>query len=71
MGKKVSSEKITREAGYLYYVGGDGYVWRSPMRSNKSGTKKKVGNEKIDRKSGFMYYVDGEGYICEAPMKHA
>ncbi len=71
MGKKISSEKISREDGYLYYVGKDGYVWASPMKHNKSGRKKKVGSEKISRKSGCMYYVDSAGYVCEAKMKNA
>ncbi len=71
MGKMISSEKISREDGYLYYVGKDGYVWASPMKHNKSGRKKKVGSEKISRKSGCMYYVDSAGYVCEAKMKNA
>lgn len=71
MGKKISSEKISREDGYLYYVGKDGYVWASPMKHNKGGRKKKVGGEKITRKSGCMYYVDSAGYVCEAKMKNA
>jgi hypothetical protein len=70
MGTKVSTEKITREPGYLYYLGKDGYVWRSPMKSNKKGTKKKIGTEKITRKPGFMNYIDKAGYVCEAKMKH-
>ena len=71
MGKKVGSEKISREDGYIYYLGMDGYVWAAPMKSNKRGKKKKVGGEKIERKKGYMYYVDGTGYVCEAKMKNA
>jgi len=70
MGSKVSKEKIAREDGYLYYVGKDGFVWRSPMKVNKRGTKKKVGSEKINRKKGYMYYIDRSGYVCEAKMKN-
>ena len=70
MGKKVGSEKITRENGYLYYVGKDGYVWAAPMKSNKNGKKKKVGSEKIDKQKGYMYYIDKAGYVCEAKMKN-
>lgn len=70
MGTKVSKEKIARESGYLYYVGKDGYAWRSPMKVNKKGTKKKVGTEKINRKKGYMYYLDKAGYVCEAKMKN-
>ena len=41
MGKKIGSEKIDREDGYLYYLGKDGYVWKSPMKHNKKGKKGK------------------------------
>jgi len=71
MGKKVGNEKISREDGYLYYVGKDGYVWAAPMKHNKGGRKKKVGNEKISKKEGFMYYVGKDGYVYEAKLKNA
>ena len=71
MGKRIGSEKISREDGYLYFIGKDGYVWRTPMKVNKRGTKKKIGAEKISRKKGYMYYVDKAGYVCEAKMKNA
>jgi len=70
MGKKISKEQIKRESGYLYYLGKDGFVWQSPMKTNKSGKKQKIGSEKIERQKGFMYYVDGNGYVCEAKMKN-
>ena len=71
MGRKVGSEKISRENGYLYYVGKDGYVWRTPMKANKRGSKKRVGTERVDKKSGCLYYIDSAGYVCEAKMKNA
>jgi len=71
MGKKVGTEKIQREDGYIYYIGKDGYVWASPMKHNKKGKKKKVGTEKIEKKSGYMYYVGKDGYVYEAKMKNA
>ncbi len=71
MGKRVGNEKVTREPGYLYYVGKDGFVWRTPMKANKKGTKKKVGNEKIAKKSGYLYYLDEAGFVAEAKMKNA
>lgn len=71
MGKKIGTEKIVRENGYLYYVGKDGYVWRAPMKINKKGSKKRVGSEKIDKKGGCMYYIDSAGYVCEAKLKNA
>jgi len=71
MGKKVGTEKIARESGYLYYVGKDGFVWRTPMKANTRGSKKKVGGEKIAKKSGYLYYIDDAGYVCEAKMRNA
>lgn len=70
MGKKITNEKLSREDGYLYYLGKDGYVWKSPMRHNKKGRKSKVGAEKVDRKKGYMYYVK-DGYVFETKMKNA
>jgi len=71
VGKRIGSEKISRENGYIYYVGKDGYVWAAPMKLNKKGRKKKVGSEKIGKKKGCMYYIDKSGYVCEAKMKNA
>jgi hypothetical protein len=71
MGRKIGSEKIMREDGYLYFVGKDGYVWRVPMKHNKRGTKKKVGTTKVDKRRGYLYYVGKDGYVYEAKMKNA
>ena len=71
MGETVGTEKIEREAGYLYYIGKDGYVWAAPMRSNKSGRKKKVGKEMVTRKEGCMYYLGKDGHVHEAKLKNS
>jgi len=71
MGKKIGSEKITREDGYLYFVGKDGYVWAVPMKHNKRGKKKRVGNEKVSKERGFLYYVGSDGFVYKAKMKNA
>lgn len=71
MGKKVGSEKISREDGYLYYIGKDGYVWRAPMKHKTGGSKKKVGSEKISKKGGCMYYLGKDGFVYEAKLKNA
>ncbi len=71
MGKKIGSEKISREDGYLYFVGKDGYVWAVPMKHNKRGRKKKVGNEKVSKERGFLYYVGSDGFVYKAKMKNA
>ena len=71
MGQRIGKEKIERQAGYLYYVGKDGSVWRAPMKNNKRGTKKRVGTEKIKKEGGWMYYVDKAGYVARARLKNA
>lgn len=71
MGRKIGSERISREDGYLYFVGKDGYVWRVPMKHNKRGSKKRVGNEKVSKERGFLYYVGSDGFVYKAKMKNA
>ena len=71
MGQRIGTEKITRENGFLYYVGKDGFVWAAPMKHNKRGRKKKVGNERIKKETGFMYYVGKDGYVYRAKLKNA
>lgn len=71
MGQKIGTERITREGGYLYYVGKDGFVWAAPMKHNKRGRKKKIGSEKIRKEKGFMYYVGKDGYVYRARLKNA
>ena len=71
MGERIGKEKISRENGYLYFVGKDGFVWAVPMRHNKGGRKKKVGNEKVMKASGFLYYLGKDGYVYRAKMKNA
>ncbi|MEW6329418.1 MAG: hypothetical protein AB1468_04835 [Candidatus Micrarchaeota archaeon] len=71
MGVRVGKERVSREDGYLYYIGKDGYVWRAPMKINRSGSKKRVGSERISKESGYMYYLDKAGYVAKAKMKNA
>jgi hypothetical protein len=71
MGQKIGKEQIKRESGYLYYLGKDGFMWKSPMKMNKKGKKAKVGTEKFSRESGYMYYLDKNGYVSKAKMKNA
>jgi hypothetical protein len=68
MAERISSEKISREDGYLYYLGKDGFAWRTPMKTNSRGRKAKVGNEKVRREEGFLYFIDKSGYIARAKM---
>lgn len=68
MAEKVGSEKIERDSGYLYYLGKDGFMWRTPMKTNKRGRKEKVGREKVSREKGYLYFLDKKGYVSRAKM---
>ena len=45
MAEKVEKTGVTKEAGYLYYLGKDGHVWRTKMA--RGGKKTGGGPEKI------------------------
>jgi len=64
MGKKIGTEKISREKGYLYYIGNDGHVWRSPLKG-KPGRTDRVSSQAISKKKGGMYYLGKDGYVHE------
>jgi hypothetical protein len=68
MNEKMTKEKVEREDGYLYFVGKDGYAWRTPMKNNPKGRKSKVGSEKVSRVDGYLYFVDKNGYIARTKM---
>ena len=71
--KKVGSERIEREEGYLYYLGKDGYVWRVPMKRYRGMSgyrKRRVGSERIEREEGYLYYLGKDGHVWRAPMKN-
>lgn len=40
-GKKVTKDSVTRKKGYLYYVGGDGHTYETPMKHMTKVKKKK------------------------------
>ncbi len=71
MAERVSKEKIARRAGYLYFVGKDGYVWQVPMRATKGGRKAKVGAEKIRKQDGYLYFLDRAGYVARVRRRNA
>ncbi len=68
MAERMTDEKVSREDGYLYYLGKDGFVWRTPMKTNTRGRKAKVGSEKVRREEGFLYFIDKGGYVARAKM---
>ena len=68
MAERIGRERVARDDGYLYYLGKDGYVWRTPMRANARGRKARVGSERIERREGFLYFIDKAGYVARAKM---
>lgn len=69
MAERVGRERIVREAGYLYYLGKDGYIWKIPTKLNPSGRKARIGNERIARLDGYMYFLGQDGYLWRSRMQ--
>ena len=70
MAEKMNKCSVTKEKGYLYYVGKDGNVWASQMArgSNKGGNAKKVADAGITREPGWLYFVGKDGDVHRAKM---
>ena len=70
MAETVASTGVSKEKGYLYYLGKDGNVWRSQMaRAGKGGgNAEKVADAGVTRESGFLYFIDKQGDVSRAPM---
>lgn len=68
MAERIGEERLAREDGYLYFLGKDGYVWRTPMKTNTRGRKARIGSEKIKRDTGYLYFIDKSGYVARAKM---
>jgi hypothetical protein len=71
MSETVGKQVTQREKGYLYCVKADGYVWRVPAKSNKTGTPQKVGTEQIKKEPGYLYFLGSDGKVGRSPMKNA
>ena len=70
MGEVVRSTGVSKESGYLYYLGKDGNVWRSKMaRAGKGGgNAEKVANAGVQRESGWLYFIDKDGDVARTKM---
>ena len=67
---KVKTTGVTKEKGWLYYLGKDGNVWRSRMaRGNeKGGDANKVADAGVTRDKGWLYFIDKGGDVAKVPM---
>ena len=70
MAEVVAKSGVSKEKGYLYYLGKDGNVWRSQMaRAGKGGgNAEKVADAGVTRESGYLYYIDKNGDFSSSPM---
>ena len=70
MAEVVARTGVTKEKGYLYYLGKDGNVWRSKMaRAGKGGgNAEMVASAGVTREAGYLYFIDKGGNVARAPM---
>ena len=61
---------VSKESGYLYYLGKNGNVWRSQMaRAGKGGgNAEEVATAGVTREAGYLYYIDKNGNVARSPM---
>lgn len=70
MAEKVARVGVSKEKGYLYYLGKDGNVWRSQMATGKQagGNASKVADANVTRESGYLYFIDKDGDVARSQM---
>ena len=70
MAEVVKSTGVSKEKGYLYYLGKNGNVWRSKMaRAGKGGgNEEEVAQAGVTRESGWLYFIDKGGNVARAKM---
>ena len=70
MAEKVKTVSVSKEKGYLYYLGKDGNGWRSRMASGKEkgGNAQKVADAGVNRESGYLYFIDKDGDVSRSEM---
>ena len=71
MAEVVANTGVSKDSGYLYYLGKDGNVWRNKMaRGGKKtgGGPEMVASAGVTREDGFLYYIDKGGNVARSPM---
>ena len=70
MAEVVKNTGVSKESGYLYYLGKDGNVWRSKMSRGRKGggNAEKVADAGVSRESGYLYFIDKGGNVARSEM---
>ena len=70
MSEVVKQTGVSKESGYLYYLGKDGNVWRSKMSRGRKGggNAEKVADAGVSRESGYLYFIDKGGNVARSEM---
>ena len=70
MAEVVANTGVSKESGYLYYLGKNGNGWRSQMaRAGKGGgNAEEVATAGVTREAGYLYYIDKNGNVARSPM---
>ena len=71
MAEVVANTGVSKDKGYLYYLGKDGHVWRTKMaRGGKKtgGGPEKVADAGVTREDKFLYYIDKDGDVARSEM---
>tara|TARA_B100000315_G_scaffold220990_1_gene224064 strand:- start:873 stop:1103 length:231 start_codon:yes stop_codon:yes gene_type:complete len=71
MAEVVKSTGVSKQAGYLYYLGKDGHVWRTAMARGgrkTGGGPELVATAGVSREDGYLYYIDKSGDVSRSPM---
>ena len=71
MAEVVAKTGVSKDSGYLYYLGKDGNVWRTKMASGgkkNGGGPEMVASAGVTREDGFLYYIDKGGNVARSPM---
>lgn len=70
MKERVSTKKVMKEPGYLYYVDKQGDIARAPLTNAmiKGLRKGKVLKVGIKKNPKYLYYIDKQGYVARSPM---
>jgi hypothetical protein len=70
MAEVVKTTGVSKEKGYLYYLGKNGNVWRSKMSRGKKGggNAEEVASAGVQRESGYLYFIDKNGHVARSKM---